>query len=794
MIRYFSMALSALAMAQAAALADFTLVKDGKADCTLIVSAQTNAWSWFAVGELREHVKLVTGVELPIVQDDVEVKGARIFIGPSKTLDALGVTTTELKEQEYMIRFLPNDTLAIVGRDDWDANTVPDGPPSSKLPGSIHSSQGTLYGVYDFLERYCDVHWYAPGTLGVVYPETNTLSVKRIDLQRKPKLDCRRGHSWPYAGLVGQIENDGDAMARFHRRNKFGGRWDSTSHSFEKYAARFYSKHDDSPDIWEGEHHEFFPPDGNLAQLCYSSAATVSQVVSDARAAFNGHAPAGAVMGQDCFAVVPLDNGTWCCCEECQRQLEPDKKNGQFSNGYASKYIWGFTVKVANEIAKTHPGKFIGQLAYGDCAEYPEGMELPANIRIGVCLGTRTWIARERHPEYAFYKSWVEKAPGRLTPCWLYQCFPDEYAETGGYKCYPGFHASLLAWEFRMFGDDGMSGVDLCGTAAYIDGWLTIKMMDDPYLDAIAALHEFFMRFYGPAGNAMERAYWIIEDGYTNPDNYPAGEAGGVSQEISWSYLGTTERMASIQAAVDDAKVMAKTEKEKKRVAAFDEHIWQVMSTAKSDWDFKAPYIKEVEAMKAAPPPQITIRRIERVKDGDPRHVQWDGIETHLINRANSGYPSSTRTADLAMAHDGENFYIHLYEHGDAVELEKGYTAWFMGHRWELFYGNSRIGNQNEHPTYRQIGLHVGGKLDIWREDELYKGVAYYESHDRKGWDMKVVIPLKQLTDDGVIPGGSFYMNFIRGANDASTTLALSPIFQTMYHCPERFAEFTLAK
>jgi hypothetical protein len=45
-------------------------------------------------------------------------------------------------------------------------------------PPPLFGENGTLYAVYDFLERFCDVRWYAPGELGLVCPHQATLVVK----------------------------------------------------------------------------------------------------------------------------------------------------------------------------------------------------------------------------------------------------------------------------------------------------------------------------------------------------------------------------------------------------------------------------------------------------------------------------------------------------------------------------------------------------------------------------------------------------------------------------------------
>ena len=78
----------------------------------------------------------------------------------------------------------------LVGRDD----------PHADLPGIVaHGSLGnleferaTLFGVYEFLDRYVGVRFYFPGELGTVVPRTDAVAVpKDIDLMIAPAFTVR---------------------------------------------------------------------------------------------------------------------------------------------------------------------------------------------------------------------------------------------------------------------------------------------------------------------------------------------------------------------------------------------------------------------------------------------------------------------------------------------------------------------------------------------------------------------------------------------------------------------------
>lgn len=158
--------------------APFDLVRDGTPAATIVVAKEPTRSAQLAAAELQYHIRKISGATLPIVDDGQAVAGNRVLVGESQATKNLGLTSDDFAPQEYLIRFQP-DTLVLLGRDkpdrakfDYtDAKTFPD----------FFDGQGTCYAVYDFLERYCQVHWYLPTELGLVYPKVETLHVSGAD-------------------------------------------------------------------------------------------------------------------------------------------------------------------------------------------------------------------------------------------------------------------------------------------------------------------------------------------------------------------------------------------------------------------------------------------------------------------------------------------------------------------------------------------------------------------------------------------------------------------------------------
>ncbi len=490
------------------------------------------------------------------------------------------------------VRATDADTLA---RLSFDESSGPprelSGRPRAAAPPALEENmtpQATCYAVYDFLERFCDVRWYAPTELGMVFPTRATLEVSGADIRRQPTFEFRHhapsGMGKAYVGL--SVKPTAEEQRLFVVRRRLGGKDFLTNHSFYDYYDRFWERNPRRPELFEGRREEFWaqgyadrPP-----QLCYTSTQLIAQVVKDARARLDA--------GADYVQLVPMDNDRQCTCPGCQALIDRDPHSRQFSTGKASGLFWTFANAVAREVRASHPDRFVGALAYYDYA-FPPRFDVEPNILVGPCLHTRNWWSpsMERN-DLAFYRGWLRKAPGRLHGVWLYQCFPDEIAENNKFKPFPGFHAHTLSRQFRMFAKDGVRGFFLCGVACYIDGYLTFRSLDDPFFDMDRALDEFFTRYYGPAAAPMKRFYLEVEETYMNPANYPETvQRDDVhfhqTAEMAWGHLGTAGRMAAWGKLVEEARAAAATPEQKQRVAVFAGSIWADMQEGRRDWEAK---------------------------------------------------------------------------------------------------------------------------------------------------------------------------------------------------------------
>jgi len=214
-----------------------TLSRDGKPAATIVVVKDATRAAQFAAAELRWHLKQITGGDFLVATDDRPVEGLAILVGDSKRVRGMGIDPDSLKMQEYLIRFTP-EALVLVGRDKNDRGLVQyDQTPSQQTfdtwPG-IWDEQGTLYAVYDFLERHCNVRWFNPTEFGTDCPRRATLTITGGELRRQPFMKYRFAAYpsseaydqytglWP-AGSEGQKKWEAAAYPELHKRFDRGG-------------------------------------------------------------------------------------------------------------------------------------------------------------------------------------------------------------------------------------------------------------------------------------------------------------------------------------------------------------------------------------------------------------------------------------------------------------------------------------------------------------------------------------------------------------------------------------------
>jgi hypothetical protein len=821
-IRFTMCLLTAMAASTACAApgeVKLTLARDGQPAATIVMAQQPTRAAQFAAHELRWHLKQITGGDFLIVRDDQPVKGLTILVGDSKPVRAVGIKPDQLPKQEYLIRFT-SETLVLVGRDKDDRGTVQyDQTPSQQAfdtwPG-IWDEQGTMYAVYDFLERFCNVRWFHPVEGGTDCPRQATLTVSGAELQRAPFMKYRYAAYpasesydqytglWPagsegyrkweaaaYPVLHQRFDRGGYTLAKrgwnmlFRLRQREGGEVCPGNHSLYGYYRRFWAEEKGQERLFVGRHADWFAQgyEGQPPQMCYTSRGLIQQVAQDACEFFEtGRNYPGAQAGGDCFCVEPMDNDQFCKCASCRKWLTGrDADSPFFTNGRHSDYFFQFVNEVAKLVGRKHPDRRIVCLAYMTHGAPPERFRLEPNVLVQYCFAcNRLNFDRASYAhEVELLQQWRQEYPGRALYLWLYYTFPVEVANNGKFHCFPGFFARAVGEQFALFRQHDYRGAFHCGYGQEVEAYLTYRLMDDPALNLDVLLDEYFTRLYGPAAGPMRKFYETVEQAYGNPMNYPEAIATRKieghhhqTEEVAWGYLGNAKRMETLGRLMEEAKAAAQTAEQKQRVALFELGTWDYMTAGRRQ------YLEHVKARHGDSGAVLRVPLASRGSlQGDLAKI--DAAEALGLTRWRSRIAEPTRRKVTArLVHDGQYLYVQLEEQCDPTRLASADDIG-SGDYWQVLFAGQPGGRVHN------LLVNAAGKRLL---DGSPTSIATVTEKKPGACIVSVALPLAQT---GTASGGQFCLNVVRRSGASDDQPMWSPSFAE-FEAPAALRRLTL--
>ena len=796
-----------------------TLAQDGHPAATIVIAKDATRAAQFAAYELRWHLKQITGAEFLIVPDDQPVPGLTILVGDSQPVRAMGIAPDQLQRQEYLIRFTPA-ALVLVGRDKIDRGRVQYDPtPNQQVldtwPG-IWDEQGTLYAVYDFLERCCQVRWFTPAEFGTDCPAQATLTVAGAELRRAPFMKYRfaaypssEGYDqytglWPagsdgyrkweaaaYPGLHQRFDRGGYTLAKrgwnqlFRLRHREGGEVCPGNHSLYGYYRRFWAEEKGQEPLFAGRHADWFAQgyQAQPPQMCYTSRGLVEQVAKDACEYFaTGKNYPGAQAGGDCFCVEPMDNDQFCKCAPCQAWLTGrDADSPFFTNGRHSDYFFQFVNEVAKLVGPKHPDKHIVCLAYMTHGAPPQQLKLESNVLVQYCFAcNRLNFDRASYDhELDLLQQWRQDYPGRTLYLWLYYTFPVEIAVNGKFHCFPGFFAHAIRDQFAQFRQLDYRGAFHCGYGQDVEAYVTYRLMDDPALNLETLLDEYFTRLYGPAAGPLRKFYETVEQAYGDPANYPEAIAAGAieghhhqTEEVAWGYLGNAKRMETLGRLMQEAKAAALTAEQKQRVLLFELGTWDYMIAGRKQ------YLEHVKSRYGEGATGLRIPFSSRAALPD-NPAKIDFSEALGLTRWRSPVAEPTRRKVTAqLLHDGRFLHMQLSERCDPQQLASTHDI-VSGDYWQVLFANQPAG-----PVHALL-VNTSGQTLL---DGVPADVGASPLREAGVSGISVALPLARI---GVASGGRFYLNVVRRSGKSDDQPMWSPSFGD-FEAPAALRELTL--
>lgn len=507
----------AVAAAALAGCGGSTRLERGRTD--IVVAPDAPKSTRFAADELKSFMEKAYACEVSVATNVREGVG-HVFVGASEWASRAGVSTNGL-ERDAFVMLADGRDVYIVGCDDAVVDTRRSiYSPHTGAWDQLHE-HATLFGVYEFLERYAGVRMYFPGELGTVVPVTGAIRVPNGRVKVVP--DClERNYSWSNDGMYFEGENRDKHLLPErklqYQRNRMQTVYIPSCHGENGFnmIKRF-----------AGTHPEYFvlKADGKrrteadipfAGHFCHSSAVW-DEMYKDILSYERGESPKKrGVSDGDKWSimtfrrpwvdVMPQDGFVPCQCEKCKAAYRTNEVH------YATELIWGRTVELANRLKKAGSGIRVTQMAYTPYRRIP-GIDIPDNVDVMVAESGPWTINREQDVARQLdeIRGWSDKL-GR--PVWIWT-YPNKYGKmkidsvpNPTPRSYVKFYQKAAPWIFGVFAENENDR----WFYNYLSNYVLGKFCWNKNVDVEAILDEHFRLMFGPAAKPMSDFVREMED------------------------------------------------------------------------------------------------------------------------------------------------------------------------------------------------------------------------------------------------------------------------------------------
>jgi hypothetical protein len=455
------------------------LVREGSSPYVIVTAEGAIPSEHHAAEELRKHIMLATGADIPVVtEDDSRVlTHPRIMIGWSETSAGFG-------EDDCILRTVPSET-------------------GSEPDIVIHGGRprGTLNGVYSFLDQL-GFRWYTPRVTR--FPESDTLPIPELNETFRLPFMYRHLYfleafdpDWAARNLMNG-NTPPDDRERGGHVNVIG------VHTFDRLI----------PLALFTEHPEYFPLIGDKRITGYVQRCLSNPEVADV-AAENMIAWMNELPDEKIFSLSAADTEGLCECPDCVAMTEKE-------DSPAGLYL-DFVNRVAEKVGRVHPDRLISTLAYTFTVKPPKTVRPRENVVIRLCP-IENCVG---HPFTACNES-TSVAFNRYIDGWSKltdRIFIWHYATDFEHTLMPFPNLRSLDADIKEYHARGVKGLFIQG--AHVGGsdndlraWVVARLLQDPVRDMDTLVNEWLMGVYGPAWKPIRAYLDLIHERVDEPGEH----------------------------------------------------------------------------------------------------------------------------------------------------------------------------------------------------------------------------------------------------------------------------------
>ena len=681
-----------------------------------------------AANELQYWIERATGVKFPIIcGNESAAKGSPALLvgfGDSEGIPPEGFRIETLKNG---VRITP-------------ANLPVD-------PDYQHDGlYAVIYGVYDFLERFVGIRFYYPGEDGTVVPQKAALIIPPVIYTDSPVFSHRL-----MGGLYGPPRGTFDKIPNFTLHQL---RWRNGAHGMKGTAPDYCHMPYDLTlvtGVRKAAGIKTTPP-----MPCYGDPATVSAFLRSVRNYYNKkpHPEWRAVPGKHIIPFSPPDHPIRCNCDFCKPLFDADAP----FHAEASRIYGKFIADAALQLKREFPDKFFFLLPYYNYTECPEGLNLPDNTMVEVCLmyGHNLWHdKRIREISMKWLQDWVDAGGGNKIRIYTYPMWPviESPVPILYYRNAATFTRSIQPLANGMYLDSLHDW-----HSEFPNMYCQMKLLWNPQFDVNAAIDEMCRLLYGKAAKPMKRLFSELNSFYesVNSINTPdimklaPYSPGRIKKGHLYDNLLNNRSvslwMTLLQSARDS--VLQKSV-ERRRIDFF----------AKAMDSF---FIDYSTYKKGFVPGTMKVAFSEKLPeiDGKNKDPEWLKANVYEFVKAEASHETRPKYATrMRVLHDGRNLaFLFQMEEPQMEQLMLTRNVW-DGDCLELLF-EYRPG------SIYQLVLNAAGKYkDAVRGKEMLRRKAYPRwkvGRFEKGWSIELLLPFAALDSETDYRKTPLRANFIR--------------------------------
>jgi len=447
------------------------LIEDGESGYVIVRGAQASLSEVTAAEKLSEYLERISGCALPIVTDEAPAQGKEIVVGKTNREgpDTYQIPRDELGDDGFILR-TTGESVIIAGGE----------------------KRGTLYGVFDFLEKFLGCLWLTSEV--TVVPEAKTVAVPaEIDVLEIPAFAFRNPIVVPYLcrGADYCLANRINAGTGQVAGEEYGGVMNlNAGHNVGSVLK----------DEYFGEHPQWFALNKKGERVCgeYANPCMINEEVIQLYIAY-ALEYAAMETPPACISMALNDTDLCCQCESCVAvYVEEGTRGGRGESGATLVRMLNRVSQALDEIGSDMK---IGTLAYAASMDAPKHTKLSDRVvvwfaPITMCYAhpLKTCTGKESTYNRSQLEGWVKIAGN-----FVQYDYPSNY----DYWNLPYPMWAALPMNIQYFYENGFIGLYNCGGAECdyglfsMTGWLYAKLLWDPYADMDELYAQFLPVYYG---------------------------------------------------------------------------------------------------------------------------------------------------------------------------------------------------------------------------------------------------------------------------------------------------------